>query len=135
MLKTILLYIMALAYILAGINHFWHPALYLKIIPHVLPMHNAVNIISGIAEIVIGILLFPKATRNFAAWSLVVLLIVIFPANIQMAVDYTRENHPQKWISYLRLPLQIPLIWWALVYTNWYKRRKSHSVSREHKEH
>ena len=116
---------MALAYIAAGINHFRNPAMYLKIIPPYLPWHNAINSISGVAEILLGLLLFPKQTRNFAAWGLVLLLIAIFPANIQMAVDYTVQNHPQKWLSYARLPLQPLLIWWALSYTDWYKARKA----------
>lgn len=123
------MYVMAIAYVLAGINHFWHPQMYLKIIPQFLPLHEAINSASGILEIIIGVLLIPKATRNIAAWSLVILLVVIFPANIQMAIDYTKENHPQKWISYLRLPLQLPLIWWALIYTDWYRKRKEKPVS------
>ncbi len=125
MLKKVLLYIMALAYIAAGINHFRNPAMYLKIIPPYLPWHDGINIISGVAEIFLGLLLFPKQTRSIAAWGLVVLLILIFPANIQMAIDYTAQAHPQKWLSYARLPLQPLLIWWAVTYTDWYRLRKT----------
>lgn len=123
MRKKILLYGMAVAYIVAGINHFRNPAMYLKIIPHLLPWHNAINTVSGAAEILLGGLLFPPQTRNVAAWGLVALLIAVFPANVQMAVDYTAQNHPQKWLAYLRLPVQPLLIWWALSYTDWYKAR------------
>jgi uncharacterized membrane protein len=118
MIKKILLYVMALGYIVAGINHFWHPQMYLKIVPHFLPLHEALNYLTGVLEILLGFLLFPKVTRNIAAWGLAILLVLIFPANIQMAIDYTKENHPQKWLTYLRLPLQFLLIWWALQYTN-----------------
>jgi uncharacterized membrane protein len=123
-MKTFFLYLMAFAYVLAGINHFWHPQLYLKIIPQGLPFHNAINIASGFAEILLGLSLLVKNTRNAAAWGLVVLLVVIFAANIQMVIDYTKEHHPQLWAAYLRLPLQVLLVWWALLYTTWYQRRK-----------
>lgn len=125
-MKKLLLYTMATLYIAAGINHFRNPAVYLKIIPPYLPWHNAVNGISGIAEIILGLLLFPKSTRNVAAWGLVILLILIFPANVQMAVDWTKENHPQKWLAYARLPLQALLIWWAVSYTHWYESKRQH---------
>jgi uncharacterized membrane protein len=51
------LYLMAIIYIIAGLNHFRNPRLYLKIIPPYLPNPKAVNTISGVAEIVLGIAL------------------------------------------------------------------------------
>lgn len=119
-----MLYVMAMLYVAAGINHFRNPAMYLKIIPHFLPLHNAINIVSGAAEIILGLLLFSKGTRSMAAWGVVALLIAVFPANVQMAVDYTAQHHPQTWLAYARLPLQPLLIWWAVSYTDWYKARK-----------
>lgn len=132
-MKTFFLYVMAFSYVLAGLNHFWHPQFYLKIIPHVLPYHNAINMAAGVAELVLALLLLPKATRSAAAWCMAILLVIVFPANVQMAVDYTKENHPQTWAAYLRLPLQPLLIWWALSYTKWYgkerRRKRNHSLS------
>ena len=120
---------MSAAYIAAGVNHFRNPEMYLKIIPHFLPFHQAINYGSGVLEILLAVLLIPASTRNKAAWGLVILLVLIFPANIQMAVDYTTENHPLKWAAYARLPLQGLLIWWALSYTtayrNWKHRKQS----------
>jgi len=94
-MKIFFLYLMTFAYLLEGINHFWHPQLYLKIVPHFLPAHKAINMAAGAAEILLGVLLLPKSTRSAAAWGVVLLLVLIFPANVQMAVDYTKENHPQ----------------------------------------
>ena len=125
MLKRGFLYVMALAYVAAGINHFLNPDLYLKIIPRFLPWHSVVNVITGILEVIFGLLLLSTATRSAAAWGLAGLLILIFPANVQMAVDYAAQDHPQKWLTYLRLPLQPALVWWAVSYTRWYKNRKS----------
>jgi uncharacterized membrane protein len=44
-------------------------------------------------------------------------LIAVFPANIQMTINYANEHNPDLWISIVRLPIQILLIWWAWVYT------------------
>ena len=111
------LYLMALFYIAAGINHFVHPDGYVKIMPPYIPYHEAMVFLSGVAELVLGVLLLPTVTRPFAAWGLISLLIAVFPANIQMAVDAYHTGKPPLWIALLRLPFQIPLLWWAWKYT------------------
>lgn len=120
-MKKYLLYLMAVLYVLAGINHFWHPEGYLKIMPHFLPWHTMLNYLAGALEILFGLLLLFQATRSIGAWGLIVLLILVFPANVQMAVDYTQQGHPLVWLAYLRLPLQLLLIWWAMHYTKFYQ--------------
>jgi uncharacterized membrane protein len=113
-LHNISLYLFSFLFIAAGIFHFVKPKIYMKIMPAYLPLHKQLVYISGIAEIILGILLLPSVTRPVAAWGVVVLLIVVFPANIQMMQNYFHKNHPYKWITLVRLPLQILLIWWAL---------------------
>ena len=110
---------MAALYIVAGINHFVHPAMYIAIMPSFLPVssYNALVVISGVCEILFGLLLVPPPTRRLAAWGIIALLLAVFPANIQMAVNFYREQSPQTWLAYLRLPLQILLIIWAYRYT------------------
>lgn len=114
---------MAVLYVLAGIYHFIHPEMYYKIMPRWVPLPVLVNSLTGVAEIVLGVLLLPYATRNVAAWGVIVLLIVVFPANIQMAIDYYGNSHPQLWLAILRLPVQALLIWWAYTYTVHYHRQ------------
>ncbi len=108
---------MALFYVIAGINHFWHDEFYLKIMPPWLPWHHALVYISGTAEIVLGLLLFFPSTRRIAAWGIILLLIAVFPANIQMMLNYIHESNPSLWITVVRLPLQIVLIWWVYLFT------------------
>lgn len=108
---------MALLYVLAGINHFRNPRLYLKIIPEYLPNPKFLNAVSGIAEIVFGILLIFSNTTKFAAWGIIALLIAVFPANLYMLQNQKASFGLPKWILLLRLPLQIILIWWAYQYT------------------
>jgi uncharacterized membrane protein len=116
-MKKISLYIMVLFYTVAGINHFIRPAFYLRIMPSWLPLHKELVFLSGVAEILCALfLLFPK-TRRLGAYCTIVLLVAVFPANIQMCIDYGRTDNPLLWIAVLRLPVQLLLIWWASVFT------------------
>jgi uncharacterized membrane protein len=116
-MKDLGLYIMAVFYVAAGINHFVNPKWYIRIIPPWLPNPSLLNQVSGACEILFGLLLIPDATRSTAAWLIIALLVAIFPANIQMSINFKRKNNPYFWITLVRLPLQLVLIWWAWLYT------------------
>ena len=110
------LYLMGGLYVLAGVNHFINPKFYLKIMPPYLPYHAFLVAGSGLAEIVLGVLLFFPATRSWAAWGIILLLIAVFPANLYMAYG-TQFQDISPWIRWGRLPLQLVLIYWAYLYT------------------
>lgn len=116
-MKNFLLYFMSLLYIAAGIYHFVNPKFYLRMMPSYIPFHLPMVYASGVFEILFAILLIPESTRPIAAWLIIALLIAIFPANIQMAVNFYHKQHPALWMAIVRLPLQIALIWWAWIYT------------------
>jgi uncharacterized membrane protein len=116
-MKEITLYLMAILYILAGINHFVMPKFYLRIMPPYIPWHNAMNYISGAAEVLLGIFLFIPIYSHFAAWGIIMLLIAIFPANVYHSTNSKAGKGIPKWILYLRLPFQGLLILWAWWYT------------------
>lgn len=106
---------MALLYIAAGVNHFIMPEFYVPMIPF-LPFPYEVVLITGIMEITLGAgLLIPRYARMFA-WYLVVFLILIFPANIYMALHYP-DFKVSAVVAYGRLPVQLVLIGWAYIYT------------------
>jgi uncharacterized membrane protein len=113
--ETISLWIMAILYFLAGINHFVNPVFYLKIIPPFLPWHKALNWISGAAEIVLGIGLLIPAYTSISAWGIILLLIAVFPANIYHFIKGWRKKK-MVLILAVRLPIQILLIWWAYTF-------------------
>ena len=116
-LKIVLKYLLALFFLLAGVNHFIHPAMYLNIMPPYLPWHSFLVDLSGFFEIILGgMVLVPKLTR-LAAWSLILLLIAIFPANIHMAMNAISYPDFSPLILWLRLPLQGVLIAWVYWYT------------------
>ena len=109
-------YFMGLMYILAGVIHFVQPRFFLKIVPPYLPYPNALVIISGLVEIVLGALLFVPSLRTWAAWGIILLLIAVFPANLYMAYD-PKFSGISPFIRWGRLPIQLVLIWWAYQYT------------------
>jgi uncharacterized membrane protein len=111
------LYLMASLYILAGINHFRKPQLYIKIIPPYFPNPKVLNVMSGFLEIVFGILLCIPFTSNFAAIAIIALLIAVFPANLFMYQNINANMGFPKWVLFLRLPFQIFLIIWTYQYT------------------
>ncbi len=117
MVDKISLYLMVAFYIAAGINHFRSPKFYLQIMPPWLPYHKALNYISGACEIIFALLLIPESTRSIGAWLIILLLIAIFPANIQMTLDFKKKRNKYFWLSILRLPVQLFFIWWAWLYT------------------
>lgn len=115
-MKKYTAYLMALLYFLAGVNHFIHPEFYLKMLEGFLPYPVVLNIISGAAEIILALGLCFSSTRKFSAYGIILLLIAIFPANINMAL------HASEWsfsaiMLYVRLPIQLLLVWWVYVYT------------------
>ncbi len=113
-----------LFFILAGLNHFREPALYVTIIPPHFPDPSLLVVISGVAEIVGGAGLLVPILRRTAALGLIALLIAVFPANIYMALypHVLGSFHIPAWLLWLRLPFQVILIawiWWiALVRQN-----------------
>jgi uncharacterized membrane protein len=73
---------------------------------------------SGVAEIACALLLLHPRTRRAAALATAVLLVAVFPANVQMALDGGYPDAPfpanSRLGAWLRLPLQVPLVLWAL---------------------
>lgn len=117
MMQKYLRWLLAGLMIVAGLNHFRMPALYIAMIPAWLPAPSALNIISGAAEILGGLgLVAPwPAVRRAASWGLIALLLAVFPANLNMAIHNLPlgDNHVPAWTLWARLPLQAIFIAWA----------------------
>lgn len=115
-LKNGLRYLYGVFFVLAGVNHFWHTAFYMKIMPPYLPLHRELVYLSGVFEIALGALLLYRRTARLAGWGLVLLLIAVFPANIYVFQHQDVAPGPPL-LHLLRLPLQGLLIAWAYWYT------------------
>ena len=116
LIKTISKYILAIFMVGAGTMHFVNPAFFLKIMPSYLPLHKELVLVSGICEVLLGILLLIPQTSRMAAWGIIALLIAVFPANVYV---YQRQDVlPAPSIFHLlRLPLQGVFILWAYWHT------------------
>jgi len=117
--STILLYAMAIIYIAAGANHFLQPKLYERLIPPYFPAISMLNYLSGLGEIIGGALLFFPATRNYGIALIIFLLIAFMPAHIYMIQKAPFNIGKIKitlLIAWIRIPLQVLLIWWAYQY-------------------
>ncbi|CAN5237585.1 membrane protein [soil metagenome] len=113
---------LALAALLVGTGslHFMVTSSYERIIPPVLGSDNARSfvLVSGAAQIAAGALLTLPRTRRLGAGLAAGLFVAVFPANVQMALDggIAGAGFPlgSPVVAWLRLPLQVPLVWWAL---------------------
>lgn len=120
--KRALLVVMAVFYTVAGFNHLMNPSFYLAIIPPDLPDPEWLNVLSGLAEIVLGVFLLEPRTRVLAAWGVIALLVAVFPANVYVAVHNVGipGGVPGTGVgafNWGRLPFQGVLVAWAWWYT------------------
>lgn len=101
----------------SGVLHLRKPEMYLPIVPRVLGDPAPYVFWSGVAELLAAGLLAVPGTRRAGAWFTTALLVAVFPANVQMALDGARPDGG--WFTgsdlalWLRLPLQPLLVWWA----------------------
>ncbi len=115
-IKPISKYLLAIFMIVAGTMHFVNPGFFLKIVPTYLPFHEELVMLSGVCEIMLGVLLLAPQASRFAAWGIVALLVAVFPANIHL---YQNQDlmPASPFIHFLRLPLQGMFILWAYWHT------------------
>ncbi|MEY2502026.1 MAG: hypothetical protein QOI07_2360 [Verrucomicrobiota bacterium] len=106
---------LALLFILAGVAHFATPTSYFAIMPPYIPWPAAMVAVSGAAEILGGFGVCFRSTRRAAGWWLILLLIAVFPANLQAISTgmVIGGNAVPAWILWARLPLQLLLIIWV----------------------
>jgi uncharacterized membrane protein len=107
--------ILAFIFLLSGTVHLVNPGVFEALIPPILGNESMWILVSGAAEIIaaLGILTRQKWAPKFTA----LILLIIWVGNWWYAFDIT-FNLESSWFlifgSWLRLPLQIPLIQWAL---------------------
>ncbi|WP_433168439.1 DoxX family protein [Kribbella sp. CA-247076] len=106
---------LALLFGVLGTLHFAKPRPFERIVPRALPRKKELVYVSGVAELACAAGLLHPRTRRAAGLASAGLLVAVFPANVQMAADLQRKGTgPAKAVAWARLPMQIPLIRWAL---------------------
>ena len=118
-------------YLLAGLLatmgtlHFVAPRPFVAIVPRQLPWRRGLVQASGAAELVCAAGLAVPRTRRVAGWATAGLFVAVFPANVQMALDSRRRSTAQQAVALARLPLQVPLVAWAVSVARLSGRRSS----------
>jgi uncharacterized membrane protein len=97
----------AIGFIASGVLHFTHTRAYMAIMPRTFPRHRESVLVSGVAEIAGGVGVLVPAARPLARWWLLALLVAVFPANLQMALNPQRYRRIPPWALWLRLPVQL----------------------------
>lgn len=105
--------ILAAFWIVAGVNHFRAPKVYMAIMPEYMPAHREAVLWSGVAEIIGGTAVVAPGTRRFARWWLLGVLAAVYPANIDMALHPERFKRIPPVALWARLPLQFACAWWV----------------------
>ena len=98
-----------------GTLHFAAPQFFDEIVPESLPGEQRTwTYVSGIAELGTAAAVASPRTRRFGGLLAAGLFVGVFPANVKMALDWSDRPLWQRALAYGRLPLQLPMILWAL---------------------
>ena len=103
--------IVAALFLASGVLHLVNPAAFVWLMPLWLPLQTELIVISGVMELAAAIGLIFK--QRWAPLLTVLTLLAVWPANWWFAIDSLTSNPNIALIAWLRLPLQLPLLWWA----------------------
>ncbi len=137
--KSITILVMSLMYVFIGVKHFTDPQYFINITPPQIEYKSFAVYFTGALEVLGGLLILNKKTRKAGAYTLIFLLIIVFPANIYLYLSeipqqllgvsktqaltrmpfqapliviaywHSKENHP-KWVAYLSAIIFLPTI-------------------------
>ncbi len=111
---------LAALFVTSGVLHLVRPRLFEAMMPPALPAPRGLVYASGVGELACAAGLLHPATRQRAGWASAALLVLMFPANVQMAVTESgragrgTSSRFRQGATLVRLPLEIPLIRTAL---------------------
>ena len=100
-------------FVIAGANHFLDPDFYLRMMPGYLPAHGFLVAFSGLTEMGLGVAVLAPSLRQKAGWGLIGLLVVVFPANLHMALNPAAFPGVPVAALYARLPVQGLFLFWS----------------------
>ena len=109
-IKPFSIIVMSWFYISAGLLHFTNTNWFLQIVPPYLPMKMELVYLSGLFEVILGIMLIVPTLRYYAGWGLILLLIAVYPANIYLAQTNGAAMNTSALVAWGRLPFQFLFI-------------------------
>lgn len=116
-LRVVMRWLLAGLFVAAGVMHFVRPEVYARMMPPHLPWHLPLVYLSGVCEVMLGVLLLVPRVQSAAAWGMVALLVAVFPANVHMALNPELFPQVPPAALWARLPLQGVFIAWAWWFT------------------
>lgn len=102
-------------FVASGTLHLVKPDAFDAFMPDWVPAPVAVNAVAGVAELACAYGLFTR--RRWAGPASAVLLLAVWPSNLQFALGATAEDglaSTTALLGWARMPLQIPMIWAVL---------------------
>ena len=109
-------YLLAAVFMLAGFNHFRTPKLYERIMPPYIPGHSSMVLLTGVLEMICGLLLISNHNQVIGAWGIISLLVLFIPVHIFMLQNEKASLEMPKWLLIARFPIQLGLMYWAFQY-------------------
>lgn len=106
---------MAAAFATSGVIHIVRPRVFTPMIPRRLPSPTGLVYAGGVAELACAVGLMRR--DPWAGPASAVVLIGVFPGNVQFAIDAWKDPDARAGMrvaSLVRLPLQLPMIWAVL---------------------
>ena len=97
-----------------GLAHFLAADAFRPLIPEQLGSPDAWVYGSGLAELACAAAVAVPRTRRVGGYAAAALFLAVFPGNIQMALDAGDRSAAYQAATYARLPLQVPLVIWAI---------------------
>lgn len=109
-------YLFGFAFVFASFMHFQKPSFYLRIMPNYLPYPKNLVFVSGLLEMLLGLMLLNEKTQQLGALGMLLLLAAFLTVHVDMIKNPPKWYRWPKWLLSFRLLLQGVLIYWAWLY-------------------
>jgi len=117
--QRVALFVVFFWFFFGGIAHFALTDLEARIVPPQIPDPRDIVLITGILELAGAFGLLLPWTRRAAGWGLFLLTLAVTPANIYMLHIHDQFPQVPVWLLWVRLPLQLVLLWLILWGSRW----------------
>lgn len=121
----------ASGFIIVGSLHIFKPQEFVYMIRSFIPEAELVIVVTGVIEIFLAILLLSQNYRKAAAWLTIIYLVVVFPANVFVAIKHLPPPGglpSSPWYTWSRLAFQpLYIIWIYLSAIQTEKKRVAES--------
>ena len=118
--KIVSKYVLSTFFVVAGVNHFLTSDFYFDLMPDYIPAHEFMVYLSGVTEVMAGIMLAIPRVSRWGAWFIIAHLVAFFTVHFWMIQESERYLSETVTIEllWLRIVLQVIFIVWAYWYVS-----------------